>query len=68
MSEEPQRKPGPVAAVLAVLAAFYGVRKAKSHEQVRHLRPAHFIVAGVIMAVLFVTTIVTLVKLITTRG
>ncbi|MFZ5555158.1 MAG: DUF2970 domain-containing protein [Pseudomonadota bacterium] len=68
MTAPPERKPGALAAVLAVLSAFFGVRKAKSHEQVKHLRPVHFIIAGIVLAVLFVTTIVTLVKLVTAQG
>ncbi|HSO07576.1 MAG TPA: DUF2970 domain-containing protein [Pelomicrobium sp.] len=68
MTGQDGRRPGPIAAVLAVLSAFFGVRKAKSHEQVKHLRPVHFIVAGVVLAVLFVVTIVTLVKLVTAQG
>lgn len=68
MTQRDGRKPGPIAAVLAVLAAFFGVRKADSHEQVKHLRPAHFIVAGIGLAIVFVVTIVTLVKLVTAQG
>jgi hypothetical protein len=35
---------------------------------VQHLRPGHFIVAGIVLAVLFVATIVTLVRLVTAQG
>jgi hypothetical protein len=68
MTDREGRRPGALAAVLAVLSAFFGVRKARSHEQVQHLRPGHFIVAGIVLAVLFVATIVTLVRLVTAQG
>lgn len=68
MTGQGERKPGPIAAVLAVLSAFFGVRKAAAHEQVKHLRPAHFIAAGIVLAVLFVVTIVTVVRVVTAQG
>jgi hypothetical protein len=67
--EEPsERGPraSPLRAVSAVLGAFMGVRKSSARDRdLASLKPVHVIVAGVVAAVVFVFTIVALVKLIT---
>jgi hypothetical protein len=66
--EAPQseRKPAsPLRAISAVLGAFVGIRKSADRDaDLASLKPVHVIVAGVIGAVIFVTVIVTLVRLI----
>jgi hypothetical protein len=48
-----------------VLGAFIGIRKSSDRDRdLASLKPVHVIVAGIIGAVLFVTIIVTLVRLI----
>jgi hypothetical protein len=55
----------PLRAISAVLGAFVGIRKSKDRDaDLASLKPAHVIIAGVIGAALFVTIIVTLVRLI----
>jgi hypothetical protein len=59
-------KASPWRAISAVLGAFVGIRKSADRDRdLASLKPVHVIVAGVIGAALFVTTIVMLVKLIT---
>ena len=52
----------------AVLSAFIGIRKRGGADQ-EHLviKPAHLIAAGIICAVLFIGTLVTLVRFIITK-
>ncbi len=61
-------KAGPLAALKAVFWAFFGIRKRQAHEEVSHLKPVHFVVAGLIGAAVFVLALVTLVRLITGKG
>jgi hypothetical protein len=59
-------KGSPLRAVSAVLGAFIGIRKSSARDRdLASLRPVHVIVAGVIAAAIFVLTLVTLVRLIT---
>lgn len=51
--------------IKAVAWSFFGVRRRKDHEaDVSNLNPVHVIIAGIGMAVLFVLTLVTIVKLV----
>jgi hypothetical protein len=62
----PADKAHPIKAIKAVLWAFLGIRKgAASERDLAAVKPWHIILAGVIGAALFVTAIVTLVRLIT---
>jgi hypothetical protein len=64
--EHGDRKTSPLRAVSAVLGAFIGIRKSSARdEDLARLKPVHVIVAGLIAAAVFVVTIVTLVRLIT---
>lgn len=55
----------PLRAISAVLGAFVGIRKSKDRDaDLASVKPVHVIVAGVIGAALFVTIIVSLVRLI----
>ncbi|GIX27808.1 DUF2970 domain-containing protein [Pelomicrobium sp. G1] len=68
MRDSKEGKAGPLAALKAVFWAFFGIRKRQAHEEVSHLRPVHFVVAGLIGASLFVLALVALVRLITGKG
>ena len=52
-----------------VFFAFFGVRKRKQHEtETVHLKPVQIIVAGLVGAVVFVTSLILLVKFIVGRA
>jgi amino acid transporter len=54
-----------VATVKAVLWSFFGVRKNSAYEEdTQNLNPVHVIIAGIIAAVLFVLTLLMLVKIV----
>ena len=68
MTELPNapRKATPLQVVKTVLSAFIGIRKRAAHERdVVMLTPLQVIVAGIIGAVIFVLSLVTLVRFIT---
>jgi Protein of unknown function (DUF2970) len=50
--------------VKTVLSGFIGIRRKSAHEQAR-IKPVHVIIAGVIGAVVFVLTLVTIVRIVT---
>lgn len=56
-----ERRPSLLRVFVAVLSAFFGVRKRIDHESVK-LEPVHVIVVGVIAAALFVVTLLLVVK------
>jgi len=58
------RRATPLQAAKAVFWAFFGVRRGKDHASVR-LTPLQIIAAGVIGAVLFVLTILSVVRIVT---
>jgi len=61
----PRPAPGFVRIVLTVLASFFGVRKRSTHEaDTASVKPQHLIVAGLVGALVFVLTLVTLVRFI----
>jgi len=49
---------------LAVVSAFFGVRKRSDHDSVR-LNPIHVVIVGVIAAALFVVTLLLIVRSVT---
>jgi hypothetical protein len=60
-----QRPASALRAISAVLGAFVGIRKSAARDRdLASLKPVHVIIAGLIGAALFVTVIVTLVRLI----
>jgi hypothetical protein len=67
MNDEPASRPAhPLKAIKAVFWAFLGIRKgAASERDLAALKPWHIVVAGIIGAALFVTMIVTLVRIVT---
>lgn len=62
-----QRKASPLQVARAVLSAFFGVRKRGDHDAVR-LTPVQVVIAGLIGAGLFVTTLLLLVRFILSRA
>ena len=63
-----QRKMSFGATVKAVLWSFFGVRKGSAYEEdTQKLNPVHVIIAGIIAAVLFVLTLLSLVKMVVAK-
>ena len=63
---EKPRKAGPLDVAKAVFWSFLGIRKRSAHEHdAVTLKPAQVIIAGVIGAVIFVLSLVALVRFIT---
>jgi len=51
--------------VLAVAASFFGVRGSKAHEaDMARLKPVHVIIVGLLMAALFVLSLLLIVQLV----
>lgn len=66
MTTTPQRKATPLQVAKAVLSAFIGIRKRAAHEEdAVTITPLQVIVAGLIAAAIFVASLVTLVRYIT---
>lgn len=58
-----QRKASFGATVKAVLWSFFGVRKKSDYESdAQHLNPVHVIIAGIIGAIIFIATLLLIVK------
>lgn len=58
-----QRKPSIGQTAIAVLCAFFGVRKNKAHQRdLAQLNPVHLIVIGIIFAALFVGILLIIVR------
>ncbi len=65
LKEAAQRKMSFIATAKAVLWSFFGVRKKSGFEEdTQKLNPLHVVIAGVIAAVLFVLTLLTIVKMV----
>ena len=63
---QPPRKATPLQVVKAVLSAFIGIRRRAAHERdIVTLTPLQVIIAGIIGAVIFVLSLVMLVRYIT---
>jgi hypothetical protein len=62
----PRKQAGPLQAFKAVAWSFFGVRKGTDHEaDVEKLNPVHVIIAGLVMAGLFVFTLIQIVGWVT---
>ena len=65
LKEVTQRKMSFGATVKAVLWSFFGVRKKSAYEEdTQNLNPVHVIIAGIIAAILFVITLLAVVKVV----
>jgi hypothetical protein len=63
------RRASPLRTLLAVVWSFFGVRKSKDLERdLRELNPLHLVVAGLIVAALFVGALVALVQWVIRSG
>lgn len=59
------RKASPLATFKAVAASFFGVRGGRAHSaDVAKLNPLHVVIVGVIMAILFILTLVAIVRVV----
>jgi hypothetical protein len=57
------RKPNLIQTVSAVLWSFFGVRKGRDHDRdMAQLNPVHVVITGVVLGVLFVLTLLMIVK------
>ena len=66
LEADPRRKATPLQVAKAVLSAFIGIRKGAAHERdAVTITPVQVIVAGVIGAAIFVVSLITLVRYIT---
>ena len=64
--QQPERKASPLQVAKAVLSAFIGIRKRAAHERdVVTITPLQVIITGIIFAAMFVLSLVTLVRYIT---
>jgi len=64
-----RRKASPLRTLLAVAWSFFGVRKSKDLERdMRELNPLHLVIAGVVLAALFVAVLVALVNWVIKSG
>jgi hypothetical protein len=69
MTHAGRRKPSLLRTLLAVLWSFFGVRKRKDLERdVSELNPIHLVVAGVIVAAVFVGALIALVNWVIKSG
>ena len=69
LREAVQRKGSFAQTMKAVAWSFFGVRKGSDHEKdVSQLNPVHVVIAGVIGAVLFITTLLLLVNWVLATG
>lgn len=69
LREASQRKGSFVQTLKAVAWSFFGVRKSSDYaKDVSRINPVHVIVAGVVLALLFVLGLVWLVRWITASG
>ena len=69
MTHAGRRKPSLLRTLLAVLWSFFGVRKKKDLERdVSELNPIHLVVAGVIVAAIFVGALIALVNWVIRSG
>ena len=57
------RRPNLLQTVSAVLWSFFGVRKGRDHDRdLAQLNPVHVVITGVVLGVLFVLTLLMIVK------
>jgi len=64
-----RRKASPLRTLLAVVWSFFGVRKSKDLERdLSELNPLHLVVAGVVVAALFVAALIALVNWVIKSG
>jgi hypothetical protein len=69
MSDERKPNASPLEVAKAVFWSFLGIRKRSAHESdIARLRPAQVIIAGIVAAILFVSSLVLLARFIVSRA
>jgi hypothetical protein len=69
MAENEHRNASPLEVAKAVFWSFLGIRKRAAHESdLARLKPAQVIVAGIVGAAIFVTTLILIVKFVVSRA
>jgi hypothetical protein len=68
LKEASQRPMSFLATVKAVMWSFFGVRKNSAYEEdTAKLNPLHVIIAGVIAAIIFIVTLLLIVKMVVAK-
>ena len=68
LKEATQRPMSFLATVKAVMWSFFGVRKNSAYEEdTAKLNPLHVIIAGVIAAIIFIVTLLLIVKMVVAK-
>lgn len=68
LKDATQRKASFGATVKAVFWSFFGIRKKSDYESdAAHLNPVHVIIAGLIGALIFIATLMTIVKFVVAK-
>ena len=68
LKDATQRKASFGATVKAVFWSFFGIRKKSDYEKdAAHLNPVHVIIAGLIGALIFIATLITIVKFVVAK-
>jgi len=68
MAGEAPRRASILEVVRTVLSAFFGVRRHAAHEQdTRHVSPVQIIIVALVLAAVFIFTLVVIVHLVTAR-
>jgi hypothetical protein len=68
MAGEAPRRASILEVARTVMAAFFGVRRRAAHEQdTRHVSPVQIIVVALVLAALFIFTLVAIVHFVTSR-
>jgi DUF2970 family protein len=69
MAEKRQKSASPFEVAKAVFWSFLGIRKRAAHESdIARIKPAQVIVAGIVGAVIFVTTLILIVRFVVSRA
>ena len=68
MAGEAPRRASILEVVRTVLSAFFGVRRRAAHEEdTRHVSPVQIIIVALVLAALFIFTLVAIVHVVTAR-
>lgn len=68
LKQDKQRKSSFLATIKAVLWSFFGIRKKSAYEQdAAQLNPVHVIIAGIIGALIFIATLVIIVRIVVAK-
>jgi DUF2970 family protein len=69
MPDKDRRNASPLEVAKAVFWSFLGIRKRAAHESdIARIKPAQVIIAGIIGAVIFVTSLIFIVRFVVSRA